>query len=230
MNIVYKAFSELYPHVDTQDYNLSISYSRQFSPYNANVKYYPWIKKYMFKLSYTWKGVSEDIVIGLLQYLMIKAFKLKPIHKKTLSIELYNNFLKNVHKYQEKKSIDAHLKIIFDDINDEYFNGLLEECNLVWGQHSVRTLGHYAYGSDTITMSSIFKGLKPEQPEFQMLKYVLYHEMLHKKHKFSSKGDRHLHHSKAFRQDEARFKNAAQLEKDLDGFIRKIRFKRFFGF
>lgn len=229
MNLAEKAFLALYPHGDVTQYTFKIKYSRKFSAYNANVKYFSGTKTYAFNLSYLWRGVSQDIVIGLVQYLMIKSLRLQPVSKHTLNIELYNSFLKNIHKYQEKLSVDPELKEIFDRINEKYFNGLLELCNLVWGQRSVRTLGHYAYGSDTITMSSIFRGLQPSDKEYALLEYVLYHEMLHKKHKYSSKGGRHLHHSRAFRADEAKFENAAQLESDLEAFVRKARFKRFFG-
>jgi hypothetical protein len=229
MTLLEKAFIALYPHIDVSNYTFKIKYSRKFSAYNANVKYFSGAKTYAFNLSYLWRGVSSDIVIGLIQYLMIKALRLKPVTKNTMNIELYNSFLKNVHKYQEKKSVDPELSVIFNRLNEKYFNGMLDGCNLVWGQRSVRTLGHYAYGSDTITMSSIFRGLSPSDQEYSMLEYVLYHEMLHKKHKFSSKGGRHLHHSRAFRLDEAKFENAAQLEKDLDVFVSKARFKRFFG-
>lgn len=230
MTLAQRAFCELYPGHCVSEYFFSIQYSRRFSPYNANVKYFRGSKKYSFKLSHKWKGVSEDILIGLIQFLMLKALKIEPITKKTMHIEFYNSFIKNIHKYQEKNNVDPILKEIFDDLNAKYFNGLLEECNLVWGQKSVRTLGHYAYGSDTITMSTIFQGLSATQKEFKLFQYVLYHEMLHKKHKFSSTGNRHLHHSRAFREDEAKFENAAWCERELNTFIRTFRVKRFFGF
>jgi hypothetical protein len=48
-----------------------------------------------------------------------------------------------------------------------------------------------------------------------MMDYVMYHEMLHKKHKFSSKGSRIMHHTKEFRSSESAFPNSEIIEKRL---------------
>jgi len=49
----------------------------------------------------------------------------------------------------------------------------------------------------------------------------MYHELLHKKHQYTSKGKRTTHHSKAFKQDEAKFPQAVLLEKELEKLVRK---------
>jgi len=49
----------------------------------------------------------------------------------------------------------------------------------------------------------------------------MYHEMLHKKHKFtSSKSGRRLHHSKAFREEESRFDDFKEIDIELKRYLR----------
>ena len=93
---------------------------------------------------------------------------------------------------------------------------MLEIPNLAWGQFSTRKLGCYEYGSDTITISQIFRYADPI-----LLDYVMYHEMLQKKYKFDSKNGRHNHHTKHFREMEAAFPNAQMLEKEINKLANK---------
>ena len=136
--------------------------------------------------------------------------------KKTINIELYNLFIKNVHLAVPKTKTDKILEESFNSINEFYFNGMLDKPNLQWGNSSTRKLGSYEYGSDTITISTIFKNTKQE-----LLDYVMYHEMLHKKFKFQNKNGRNLHHSNEFKKMEDKFKNKNLMEEEISKFIRK---------
>ena len=100
MNLIEKAFTELFPDKEF-NFEPELKYSRAFSAYNANVRYTK--DKLMFRLSRDWKGVSQEIQMGLIQSLMLKIFKAK---KKTTNIDLYNMFLKNVHISAPKENID----------------------------------------------------------------------------------------------------------------------------
>jgi len=210
MNIVEEAFKRLYPNKEFK-YKVRVRYSRRFKGYNANVCYTA--KSLDFHLSMMWKDVSREIRIGLIQSLLLKVFNDR---KTTLNIDMYNIFLKNVHIATPKTRIDPILKESFERLNRKYFNEMLEMPNLVWGQKSKTMLGRYDYGSDTITISSILKRAKPE-----VLDYIMYHEMLHKKHKFSTKNNRSFHHTKSFKEDEKRFENREEAEIELENFIFK---------
>lgn len=215
------AFITLYDR-DPSEYNFSLNYSRRFSSYNANIKYRG--QKYHFSLSYEWKDVSSEIVVGLIQYLLLKAFDrtLIPETRMTLNIELYHNFIKNVHKYARKKNIEPELKELFDELNETYFFNNMEISGLQWGSESIRTLGHYKYGEDMITISSVFSPL--DENTSPLVKYVLYHEMLHKKHQFSiSKTGRSQHHTTDFRKDEKSYPDAQKIEKRISLYLRKKR-------
>lgn len=212
-SLIEEAFQELYPEKELK-YNLSLKYSRKFKPYNANVKLYG--NSLMFHFSKDWKKISKEIQIGLIQELMVKILKDK---KKTMNMELYNLFMKNVHLAVPKTKTDEILEESFDRINDAYFSGMLDKPNLQWGNSSTSKLGSYEYGSDTITISTIFKNEGQE-----LLDYVMYHEMLHKKFKFQSKNGRNLHHSNDFRKMEAKFENGDLIEKEISKIARKHRF------
>ena len=213
MNIAEEAYSELYPEKNV-NYSISIRYSRKFKPYNANVRRYG--NNLIFHLSKDWKKISKEIQIGLVQELLIKILKEK---KKTMNMELYNIFLKNVHIAIPKTKIDSVLEASFVRNNDNFFNGMMDIPNLQWGNDSTSKLGSYEYGSDTITISTIF-----QYASSVLLDYVMYHEMLHKKFKFESRNGRTVHHSPEFKKMEAIFPDHKLMEKEISKLARRHRF------
>jgi hypothetical protein len=217
MDLVQKAYSELWSDKDF-NYVWTIKYSKAFSGYNANIKYTR--TAFHFRFSHEWKDVSDDIKIGLIQSLLVKVFKDK---KKTTNMDLYNLFLKNVHIGVEKNRIDPILSLSFERVNDKYFAGMIEKPNLVWGNLNFSKLGTYEYGSDTITISKV---LASEQ---SLLDYVMYHEMLHKKLKFSHNKSRNLHHSREFRDKEKEWGDK-DVEEKLKVFLRQKKRRNYFKF
>ena len=211
--LIKEAFQQLYPEKELK-YSVSIKYSRKFKPYNANVKRHG--NNLMFNFSRDWKRISKEIQIGLVQELATKILKDK---RRTMNMELYNLFMKNVHLAVPKTKTDDILEASFERVNEIYFNGMVDKPNLKWGDESVSRLGSYEYGSDMITISAIFKNEKPE-----LLDYVMYHEMLHKKFKFQSRNGRNVHHSSEFRKMESKFENRDLMEKEVSRIARKRRF------
>ena len=213
MNIAEEAYMELYPN-KALNYSISVKYSRQFKPYNANVRKYG--NNLVFHLSKDWKKISKEIQIGLVQELLTKILKDK---KKTMNMELYSMFLKNVHIAVPKTKTDDILEASFNRNNDTFFSGMLDIANLEWGSDSTSKLGSYEYGSDTITISTIFRHSNP-----MLLDYVMYHEMLHKKFKFESKNGRTLHHSPEFKKMESNFPNHELMEREISKLAGRHRF------
>ena len=226
--LIIEAFQQLYPEKELK-YSVSLKYSRKFKPYNANVKLYR--NNLMFNLSRDWKKISKEIQIGLIQELMAKILHesnasehrskrtRSQLTKKTMNIELYNLFMKNVHLAVPKTKTDEVLEESFNRVNEIYFNEMLDKPNLRWGNNSTSKLGSYEYGSDAITISTIFKDERRE-----LLDYVMYHEMLHKKFKFQNKNGRNLHHSSEFKKMEAKFENKDMIEMEISKLARKHRF------
>jgi len=218
MNIAEKAFSKLFPEKQL-DRVMTVKYSGRFKGYNANVKYTG--RELNFFLSRQWKGVSEEIKIGLLQELLMKVYREKI---KTDNIDLYNMFIKNIANYTPSENIEPELLDSFNRVNSSYFFGLIETPNLVWGSHSTQKLGSYDYGSDIISISRVLKGKQ------ELLDYVMYHEMLHKKHKYKHTGLKNMHHTRKFRDDEKKFENAKEIEEKLNSLVFRKRLSRSFKF
>jgi hypothetical protein len=213
MNIAEQAYAELYPGKELK-YSITIRYSDHFKPYNANVRKYG--NNLVFHLSKEWKKISKEIQIGLIQELLTKILKDK---KKTMNMELYNLFMRNVHIAAPKIKTDEILEASFNRNNEVFLNGMMDIPNLQWGNDSTSKLGSYEYGSDTITISTIFQKANPI-----LLDYVMYHEMLHKKFKFESKNGRAVHHSTEFKRMEAKFPNYKLMEKEISNLARRYRF------
>ena len=211
-----EAFQKLFPEKDINIYDLKIKYTDKFKPYNANVKYNN-NNTFQFNLSKKWKNVSKEIQIGLIQELLLKIFKEK---KNSINIDLYNHFMKNVHISVPKINTDEFLEGSFTEVNEKYFFGLVEQPNLVW-HNSTRRLGSYEYGSDTISISKVIESDK------DVLDYVMYHEMLHKKLKFDNKNGTCRHHSKEFKEMEKKFENSQVMEERISKLVRQRTRKRF---
>jgi hypothetical protein len=216
MNLAERAFSGLFPEKKLSK-QLIVKYSRAFNAYNANVKYNAF--SMTFKLSYEWKKVSDEIKIGLIQLLLLKVHR---ENKVTLNIDLYEKFIKSVGDYAHLTESDPLLEESFNRVNQKYFFGLMDKPNLRWGSESFSKLGSYEYGSNMITISNIFNG------EEELLDYIMYHELLHKKHKFSTKNGRSYHHTRHFRQKEKEFENP-RIEEELKKFLSNTRIRKVFS-
>ena len=203
MSIAEEAFKGLFPDKEPE-HSMRIIYSGKFSDYNANVRWSrrPGRNFMEFNLSRKWVNVSDEIQIGLIQSLMLKIFKAK---KQTINIDLYNKFLRNVHVSAPKTEADPVLDNAFNRINEKFFNGMMDKTNLAWNM-SGNVLGRYEYGSDTISISKVL------EHDYELIDYVMYHEMLHKKHKFKSKNGRNTHHSTQFREDEKAYPHSEAME------------------
>ncbi len=215
-NLADDAFAQLYPN-KTGAYTFTVKYSAQFKGYNANVKKFG--ARFEFNLSRQWETVSPDIQIGLIQSLFLKIFR---DQKTTTNIELYSLFMRNVHLAIPKIKNDSVLSASFERNNEQFFLGTLEQPNLEWGHSSIRKLACYHYGTDTITVSTIFKNA-----DQKLLDYVMYHEMLHKHLKFSNTNGRSNYHSPQFRKMEQEFPESARLEQELGRLAAKSRWKFF---
>ena len=215
MNLAERAFLELFPDKGLSK-KLMIKYSRAFNPYNANVKYTQF--SMTFSLSYEWRRVSNEIKLGLIQSLLAKVYKEK---RRTLHMDLYDKFIKTIGDYSEVGEGDPALEESYKRVNEKYFSGFLDKPNLRWGGESFSKLGSYEYGSNTVVISKVFEG------EEELLDYIMYHELLHKKHKFRSKNGRSYHHTSKFRRQEKEFDNP-EIEEELKRFLKRKRFKKVF--
>jgi hypothetical protein len=96
-----------------------------------------------------------------------------------------------------------NLDKIFARLNRRYFNNELAKPTLSWSaRRTKRILGHHDYVHDAIVISrSLDHASAPEL----LVEYVLYHEMLHMKHRPRVINGRRVYHTAAFRADERRY-------------------------
>jgi hypothetical protein len=210
--LVENAYSSLFPDIPLNR-SIVVRYSSSFKGYNANVRYSS--LHIEFHLSRHWKDISDDIKIGLIQTLLVKIFSKRKIsYSRTVNMDMYDIFMKKIHISIPKSKQDPVLLLSFRRVNEKYFSGIVEECNLVWGQKSHTKFGSYDFSNDTIKMSSIFLNLLPDKE--YLLDYVMYHEILHKKLKYESNTLRkRRYHTSEFRELEAKFENSSLCENEL---------------
>ena len=229
MGIVEEAFSRMFPETEFS-FEAAIKYSGKFKPYNATVRKVG--NKLYFSLSRSWKNTSDEIVIGLIQHLLVKILRKEKFFASaaaaamknnngkltSLNMQLYDDFIRGISEVtisDKDGSSDEHLELSFNRVNEKYFLGLADKPQLQWGSDSFRKLASYDYHTNTITVSSLFS----DAPE-HILDYLTYHELLHKKLKFSSSNGRSVHHSSEFRKMEQNFNSSGTIEKELNAFIR----------
>ncbi|MDD9953185.1 MAG: SprT-like domain-containing protein [Candidatus Woesearchaeota archaeon] len=188
-----QAYEELYGKTPLR--KMEVKYHGGLKGYNATVQ--QTMTTTTFRLSKRFKDCEDEIKIGVIQFLFTK---LKKTKQTTDNIELYHSFLKNMSDFAPVTDIDPILEESFERMNERYFKGMLNKPNLVWGRKNKRLMGTYEYGTDTITISRVLQDAGE-----MLLDCVMYHEMLHKKHKFSCSGGRTHSHTPAFKKDEAKF-------------------------
>jgi len=106
----------------------------------------------------------------------------------------------------------AHdLNEIFARVNAAYFGGLMPRPTLAWNRTlTARKFGHYQPGRDTVMISVTLDA--PDVPDY-VVDFVMYHELLHKKHGSMNVNGRRLAHSPAFRAEERRFAEYHEAER-----------------
>ncbi|HII30399.1 hypothetical protein COT48_05270 [Candidatus Woesearchaeota archaeon CG08_land_8_20_14_0_20_47_9] len=212
--MIEEAWKSLYPN-EGFNFRPNISYSSRLKEYNATLQKRG--SELKLKLSSSWRDVSREIVIGLIQGLIIRLFRDKHAER-TLNMELYDAFIKNIPLANSLPECDARLEQVFNRVNSSYFMGAVQKPNLAWGRLSSTKLASYDFHTDTITVSSLFI-----DADLIVLEYLIFHELLHKKLKFTSSRLRSLHHSSRFKKLEQDFKGIAKAEQIIRMIVRKNR-------
>lgn len=106
----------------------------------------------------------------------------------------------------------------FQRVNESYFNGLMAQPTLCWNQIlTASKFGHYQPSRDTIMISVSLDS--PGVPT-SLLDFVMYHELLHKKHGVATINGRRVVHGPAFRADERLFQDWEEVEARLNQLAR----------
>ncbi|MBU0459191.1 MAG: hypothetical protein KJ771_00115 [Nanoarchaeota archaeon] len=210
MNLIQESFQRLFPDKEFS-YQTKLEYNRRLADFNANIRLHQ--NNIQINLNLQWKDIEDEIKIGLIQHLLLKIFKQKKLT--TPNINLYNNFVKNIDILATKTKPDPTLLLSFWRVNELFFYNRMEQPNLQWGQQAFRKLASYNYHNDTVTVSTIFQDQRDE-----ILDYLMYHELLHKFHKFKHKNGRSSYHNKEFKDTEKLYPNYQEMEREISKIIR----------
>jgi len=216
MSVLARAFVGLWPDKPFEFVPI-VEYSGRLKGYHARIERRGKIISLI--LSKQWQGVAQDIQVGLAQDLLVRLFKEKA---HTTAMDLYHHFLRGVAAVVPKTKSNPLLQESFRRVNGLYFGSMVDEPNLVLSD-GTRTLGTYDYGTDTIRITEFLLD-KPS-----LLDFVMYHEILHKCHKYHAKNGRTHHHTAMFREAERAYPNASLLEEELAKAVgRRRRFLQLF--
>lgn len=212
MNLLQESYQRLFPEKEFP-YQTYLEYNRRLSDFNANIRLHK--NTVSLHLNLQWKDIDEEIKIGLVQHLLLRVLKKK---SNTPNIELYHNFIRNIPTLMPKTKNDQILESAFARINHQFFQDQVEQPNLEWGTDSFRKLASYNFHNDTITVSTLFKDARPD-----ILGFLMYHEMLHKHHKFKHRNGRSSFHTREFREAEHVYPDHELIEKEITVILRQKR-------
>lgn len=112
-----------------------------------------------------------------------------------------------------------NLDKLFARLNRRYFGNELAKPALSWSaRRTRRVLGHHDYVHDAIVISRSLDDM--DVPEY-LVEYILYHEMLHMRHRPRVINGRRIYHTAAFRAEEKRFARYDDAMEALDRLISK---------
>lgn len=101
----------------------------------------------------------------------------------------------------------------FARVNEHFFGGAMDRPTISWSRAETRRMfGHYEFVSDALVVSSSLD--RADVPEF-VVDFIIYHELLHKKHGLRWSGTRAHAHTAAFRSDERKFPGLPEAERVL---------------
>lgn len=186
---------------------------RRFANANSTIELRDGVLR--LRLSDLLEGAPAPVLEALVHILICKLFRKEIPAAYTHRYRLYLNrqdvrrTLSLVREQRGRKFVSGpkgehyDLDPLFDELNLEYFHGLMGKPRLGWSRQRSRTLlGHYDPTHNAIILSRLLDDA--QVPRF-VVRYVLFHEMLHLEHPVEHRGVRRRVHTRAFREAEQRF-------------------------
>jgi hypothetical protein len=112
------------------------------------------------------------------------------------------------------RGVHFDLELLFDQVNQEYFGGALVQPRLSWSARKSRhILGRYDATHNIIFIS---RALDVAVLPTYVVAYVLFHEMLHLKHRIRVHDSRMMVHTPEFKAEERTFRQYEKVKFWLD--------------
>jgi hypothetical protein len=180
----------------------------------------------LVRISDLLEGAPEPVLRAIAHILLAKMYR-KPIEREHST--RYRRYVSSQHIRQKahlvrqmrgRKRIESpkghtyDLEHIFDDLNRQFFFGLLARPQMSWSRERARaSLGHYDPAYNAIVVSRVFD--HTEVPRYAV-EYIVYHEMLHLKHPVKLRGSRRCVHSAEFQAEERLFPRLDEAKRFLE--------------
>jgi hypothetical protein len=166
-------------------------------------------------------------VTEAIAYILLARLYRKPVPEQYL--EIYRTFMndpatrdqiESLRRSRGRKILGSsqgrhyNLDELFDEVNNWWFGGTLPRPKIGWTlRPSVRVLGHYDPVHHAIAISSF---LDSEESGIDLVRYVMFHEMLHIKYPIRYREGRREIHGREFREEEALYPGFQELKKKLE--------------
>lgn len=207
-----RVFREMKPRTPVPEIRVQF---RRYANANAQIRLHGGVL--LVRIADTLAAAPWDVQEALAEILLSKLFR-RPVppnmndrYRRYLNRGEVRKTLDQVRSVRGRKQVEdprgAHhdLLQIFDQLNFQYFFGLMARPTVGWSRQPSRTLlGHYDSTHNTIVLSRILD--RAEVPKLAV-EYVMYHEMLHVRHPVEHKGARRCVHTRAFKDEEKLFTN-----------------------
>ena len=204
---------------------------------NAEIdaRFYPYIglthtirrkgRGWMVKISDHCRLAPRQVLEAVIMILGCKVMRRRPLQEYLRIYELFRNDPgiaaavreRRIRKGRKHIASEAgryySLEAIYRELNLAYFNSQIDIARIGWGfRRSRRRMGHYDPAHHTITLSPVLDA--PGVPGF-VVRYIVYHEMLHAVFEATSAGVRKRHHHAEFRRAERAYPDFARAKKFL---------------
>lgn len=202
-------FRRLKPRTTVPNFELSF---RPYASLRATARFRPDSATIQAHLSDMLKDAPSEVLAALARILLSKLYHLKVPHEVLRRYKLWTHTQRvqermvKVRRERGRKHLlpptgAIHdLEELFDELNARHFEGRLRKPRLGWSPSlSRKRLGHYDPAHDVIVISRIFD--RSDVPKL-VLRFVLFHEMLHVKHPAEIRGGRRIVHTPEFRAEE----------------------------
>jgi hypothetical protein len=209
-----------------------------FQDVNIQVSFYPYVglthtlrrkkKDWTLRISDHCLSASSDVIESIVLILACKVMRRKPPRK---WLDIYTDFRKSpeieaaVRKrrkmkgrkfFSETKGRHHPIDEMYRELNEQFFNGQIEINRIGWGvRKSKGRLGHYDPIHHTITLSPALDS--PRVPPF-VVRYIVYHEMLHALFGESAGQEGRRHHPRQFRRTESAYPDYWRAKEFLESF------------
>jgi hypothetical protein len=177
------------------------------------------------RIADTLAGAPDGVMEALAEILLSKLFR-RPVpahcnerYRRYLNRRDVRRSLDLVRQIRGRKQVEDaqgecyNLDKIFEELNFQYFHGLMARPILGWSPNASRTLlGHYDPSHNAIVLSRILD--RPKAPRVAV-EYVLFHEMLHLRYPAEHRGARRCVHTKEFKKAEKQFEKLSEAREAL---------------